>query len=92
MLALDKAGSGFGTVKASGLTCEVLCSSTSALYTGPVTLPKPKAGKVVILKATSAPGSGAVEWTGCDSNPSPSECSVAMETDREVTAKFDELK
>ncbi len=65
-LTLTKAGSGFGTVKASGLACEVLCSSTSALYQGPITEPKPKAGKVVILTAVSAAGSKPVEWTGCE--------------------------
>jgi hypothetical protein len=91
-LTLSKAGKGYGTVKASGLTCEVLCSSTAALYQGPLTEPKVKAGKIVVLKAVSAPGSDAVSWTGCDSNPTPGECVVAMETNREVTAKFDELK
>ena len=91
-LTLDKEGSAFGTVKASGLTCEVLCSSTAALYTGPVTLPKAKPGKVVVLKATSAPGAKAVEWTGCDSNPTPGECVVEMDEDHTVSAKFDELE
>jgi len=91
-LTLDKEGSAFGTVKASGLTCEVLCSSTSALYTGPVTLPKAKPGKVVVLKATSAPGAKAVQWTGCDSNPTPGECVVEMDEDHTVSASFDELE
>jgi Divergent InlB B-repeat domain len=91
-LTLDKEGSAFGTVKASGLTCEVLCSSTSALYTGPITLPKAKPGKVVVLKATSAPGAQTVQWTGCDSNPTPGECVVEMDEDHTVSAGFDELE
>jgi len=91
-LTLDKEGSGFGTVKASGLTCEVLCTSTAALYTGPITEPKAKPGKVVVLKATSAPGSKAVSWTGCDSNPTPGECVVEMDEDHTVSASFDELE
>ncbi len=91
-LTLNKAGSGFGTVKASGIKCEALCSSQSALYQGPLTEPKVKPGKIVILKATSAPGSKAVAWTGCDSNPSPSECSVEMDEAHAVTATFDELE
>src|SRR6185436_8727483 len=90
-LTLNKSGKGFGTVKASGLTCELLCSSTSALYQGPVTEPKPKAGKVVILKATAAPGSTAVKWSGCDSEPEGN-CQVTMETNKTVTATFNELE
>ncbi len=91
-LTLNKEGSGFGTVKASGLTCEVLCSSTSALFQGPIVGPKPKPGKVVVLKATSAPGTKAVAWTGCDSNPTPGECVVEMDEDHTVSASFDELE
>jgi len=91
-LTLAKAGSGFGTVKAAGLICEVLCSSTSVLYQGPITEPKAKPGKVVILKAVSAPGSKTVVWTGCDSETEAGECVVAMEGDRKVTATFDELE
>jgi len=91
-LTLNKAGSGFGTVKAAGLGCEVLCSSTSVIYQGPITEPKAKPGKVVVLKATSAPGSKAVEWSGCDSETEAGECVVAMETAKEVTATFDELE
>jgi streptogramin lyase len=91
-LTLSKEGSGYGTVKAAGLTCEVLCTSATSLYYGPVTSPKAKAGAKVTLKAISAPGSKAVEWTGCETNPTPSECVVVMETDKSVSAKFDELE
>jgi streptogramin lyase len=87
-LTLNKAGKGFGTVKASGLACEVLCTSTSALYQGPTAKP----GKIVVLKAVSAPGSEAVAWSGCDSVTEAGECVVEMDGDHAVTAKFDELE
>jgi trimeric autotransporter adhesin len=85
-LTLTKAGSGYGTVKASGLTCEVLCASTVSLFAGP-----PKAAKVT-LKAVSAPGSKVVVWSGCESEPSASECVVTMSESKGVTATFDELE
>jgi hypothetical protein len=91
-LTLTKAGSGYGTVKAAGLACEAECTSTQVLFAGPVTLPKPKPGKTVLLKATSAPGSKPVTWTGCESEPTPAECVVVMEEAKEVTATFDELE
>jgi hypothetical protein len=91
-LTLSKEGSAFGTVKASGLTCEVLCTSTSALFQGPITEPKPKAGKTVILKAISAPGSTAVSWSGCDSVTEAGECVVEMDEGHAVSATFNELE
>jgi streptogramin lyase len=90
-LTLTKAGSGFGTVKATGLTCEAACTSATSLYAGPVTLPKPKPGKVVILKATSAAGSKTVVWSGCKAEPEGN-CEVEMSEDKNVTATFDELE
>jgi hypothetical protein len=92
VLTLTKAGSGFGTVKAAGLACENECTSAAVLFQGPITLPKPKPGKTVLLKATSAPGSKTVVWTGCESNPTPGECVVVMEEAENVTATFDELE
>jgi Divergent InlB B-repeat domain len=91
-LTLNKAGSGYGTVKAAGLGCELLCSSTSVLYQGPLTEPKPKPGKVVILKAASAPGSQTVVWSGCDAETEAGECVVEMDENHIVTATFDELE
>jgi len=90
-LTLTKEGEGFGTIKASGLTCEVLCTGATSLYYGPVTLPKPKAGAKVILKATPAPGSTAVTWSGC-TPLNATECEVVMNTNASVGAKFDELE
>jgi hypothetical protein len=94
-LTLAKAGSGFGTVKASGLACEALCTSTAVVYQGPVLLPHAKPGKTVILKATSAPGSKPVDWEGCDEEPvveGSVQCVLEMDEDRPVTATFDELE
>jgi hypothetical protein len=90
-LTLTKEGNAFGTVKASGLTCEVLCTTASSLYAGPVTLPKAKPGAKVILKATPAPGSTAVTWSGC-TVLNATECEVVMNTNASVSAKFDELE
>jgi hypothetical protein len=86
-LTLTKAGSGHGTVKAAGLTCEVLCTSTVSLYQGPTTKP----GKSVTLKAASAPGSKTVVWSGCEFEPEGN-CVVTMESAKSVTATFDELE
>jgi hypothetical protein len=47
---------------------------------------------LVVLKATSAPGSKTVVWTGCESEPTPGECVVTMEEAKTVTATFDELE
>jgi streptogramin lyase len=90
-LTLKKAGKGFGTVKASGLACEALCTSTASLYQGPIGGPKPKEAKTVTLEAISAPGSKKVAWSGCDS-VTEGKCVVLMSTAKEVTATFDELK
>jgi Divergent InlB B-repeat domain len=88
-LTLNKAGKGgFGTVKAAGLGCEVLCTSTSVVYQGPTTKP----GKTVVLKAASAPGSKAVSWSGCDSIDGEGNCVVEMDENHTITATFDELE
>jgi hypothetical protein len=90
-LTLTKAGSGYGTVKGTGVTCEVLCASTVSLYQGP-NIAKAKPGKTVVLKALSAPGSQTVTWSGCLSEPTPTECTVVMEEAQEVTATFEEIE
>ena len=89
-LTLTKAGTGFGTVKATGLTCEAACTSTEVNYFGGATVPKPKAPATATLKATSQAGSDPVSWTGCESNPTPSECVVSMGKAQKVTARFEE--
>jgi streptogramin lyase len=90
-LTLAKAGSGYGTVKASGIACEAACTSATSLYTGGVELPKPKPAATVTLEAISAPGSKAVVWSGCDSE-TEGKCVVATSAAKEVTATFDELE
>lgn len=88
VLTLSKAGTGHGTVKATGLTCEADCTSTEVKYTsgdGGKKLPAK-----VILKATSQAGSDPVSWTGCESNPTPSECLVTTTAAKAVTARFEE--
>jgi streptogramin lyase len=91
VLTLTKAGSGFGTVKATGLTCEALCTSTSVAYYGGVTEPKPKAAALVTLTAVSAPGSDTVVWSGCGEEKEGA-CIVSMSAAKAVTATFDELE
>jgi hypothetical protein len=90
-LTLTKAGSGYGTVKATGLACEAACTTTSVNYYGGVTEPKPKPAAVVTLTAISAPGSGTVAWSGCDSE-TEGKCVVSMSAAKEVTATFNELE
>jgi len=87
-------GTGFGTVKGTGgLGCEFLCTSTSVVYQGPISLPKPKPGKTVKLKAISAPGSAAVEWSGCTGfEEEGAICLVEMSESKEVVATFNELE
>ncbi len=90
-LTLTKAGSGYGTVKATGLSCEVLCTSTAVSYFGGVTEPKPKAAATVTLEGMPAAGSQAVSWSGCDTE-TEGKCIVTMSAAKAVTATFDELE
>jgi streptogramin lyase len=90
-LTLNKAGSGFGTVKGTGIACEALCTSATSLYAGPITEPKPKPAATVTLEGLPAPGSGAVEWFGCDTE-TEGKCVVTMSAAKEVIATFKELK
>ncbi|MGE5281960.1 MAG: InlB B-repeat-containing protein [Chloroflexota bacterium] len=84
--------SGFGTVKGAGLKCEALCTSESVIYQGPLTEPKPKAGKTVVLKSLAAPGSAAVLWGGCDSEDEEGNCVIEMSEPKTVTGTFEELE
>jgi Divergent InlB B-repeat domain len=90
-LTLNKGGSGLGTVKAAGLGCEVLCTSTTVLYQGPITEPKPKPAKTVELSAVAAPGSSFTGWEGGGCSGTGT-CVVAMNEATTVTATFDELE
>jgi hypothetical protein len=93
-LTLTKAGSGYGTVKATGLACEVACISEAVQYFGGEESPpakKAKAPTTVTLTAISAPGSKTVVWSGCDEEKEGN-CIVAMSEAKNVTAAFDELE
>ncbi len=89
-LTFEKAiGTGKGTVKATGLTCEADCTFTEVFYTGGDGGKKLPAK--VVLKEAPALGSSFAGWTGCESNPTPSECVVTMSSAKEVTAGFEAL-
>ncbi len=78
---------GFGTVKATGLYCEAECTTTTVLYQGTITEPKPKAAKTVVLSQTPLYGSEFTGWSGCDSE-AEGKCTVAMSEAKEVTAEY----
>jgi len=88
-LTLTKAGTGTGTVKATGLLCEAACTSTQVAYYGGVTEPKPIAATTVTLTATPTPGSEFIGWTGCKSEPE-GKCVVLMSKAQGVAARFEE--
>ena len=87
VLTVSKAGTGYGTVKATGLTCEVACTSTAVKYTGGDGGKKLPA--TVTLTATPQAGSDPVDWEGCESEPE-GKCVVSMSKAQSVTATFEE--
>jgi PKD repeat protein len=81
-LTFEKAtGTGTGTVKARGLTCEVACVATEVAY-------KPAA--LVTLTATPASGSVFTGWSNCEVVEG-SVCKVTMSEARAVMAQFSAL-
>jgi hypothetical protein len=88
-LTLTKAGTGTGTVKATGIVCEAACTTTQVPYYGGVTEPKPKAAATVTLVAIPTLGSDPVIWSGCESEPE-GKCVVLMSKAQSVTARFEE--
>jgi len=88
LLTLTKGGSGYGTVKASGIACEVACTTTSVEYSGGEGKKLPA---TVTLEAISAPGSQTVVWSGCDSEKE-GKCVVTTSSAKSVTATFEELE
>jgi len=72
------AAAGSGTVMSvpGGIDCGVDCAGEF------------DEGSTVTLAATPGPGSSLAGWSGCDSNPSPLRCTVAMSAAREVQAHF----
>ena len=48
-------------------------------------------GAHVTLTATPVSGFRFLAWTGCDSEPSPTECALEIDADRSVNAEFEEI-
>jgi len=92
VLSVSKAaGTGYGTVKATGLACEAACTSTEVPYFGGEKSPpakKEKAPALVTLTALPAIGSSFSGWTGCESEPE-GKCVVSMGKAQSVTARFE---
>lgn len=84
-LKITKAGSGSGTVKATGISCDESCSEAeSAIQTG----------KVVKITTKPAKGSKAAViegGTGSASSCSGESCEFTIETGSSVTVKFDPI-
>ena len=79
-LTVEKTGKGSGKVTSSpaGIDCGATCSAEF------------EETEVVTLTATPDPKMEFAGWSGCEAEPSPTECEVTMTEDREVTATFDE--
>jgi hypothetical protein len=78
-LTLVRSGSGTGTITSRpvGIDCGAVCGGDF------------DEGSVVTLTAIPEPHSAFSGWTGCDSEPSPEQCAVAMDAVRTVTSAFD---
>lgn len=78
-----KGGTGTGTLTSSpsGITCDLECTTASAKY---------PTGSAVTISAAPSVSARFTGWTagGCDSNPSPNECTVSVNANRTVTANF----
>jgi sugar lactone lactonase YvrE len=81
-LKVTKSGSGGGTVaggsaaKPNGIDCGLTCATTF------------EDGAEIVLTATPDAHSTFAGWTGCETEPSPSECKVTVSSDKSVTANF----
>ncbi|HVW45852.1 MAG TPA: PKD domain-containing protein, partial [Solirubrobacterales bacterium] len=77
-LTVDKEGTGSGTVTSSpaGIDCGATCAARYEFEAE------------VTLTAVSESGTAPVLWTGCDSEPDPTRCTVKMSAARTVTATF----
>lgn len=78
LLTLELTGSGTGSVN----------SLPAAISCAPVCKAEFNKGANVLLRATAAPGSVFVAWSGCETEPSPGRCTVRMEAAHAVTAEF----
>jgi DNA-binding beta-propeller fold protein YncE len=78
LLTLELTGSGAGGVTSlpAAISCEPVCKAEF------------NKGTNVLLRASAAPGSTFVAWSGCDEEPSPGRCAVKMEAAHTVSAEF----
>lgn len=78
-LAVTKTGTGTGTVTSvpGGINCGSDCTENYNIE-----------GPTVTLLATPDYGSFVSGWTGCDSNPTPTECEVTLNAPKTVNATF----
>jgi Fe-S cluster biogenesis protein NfuA len=79
LTVMNNVGTGTGTVTSSpaGINCGADCTEEY------------DHGTEVTLTAVSGANTKAVAWSGCASNPTPSECKVTMSAAKGVTATFD---
>jgi hypothetical protein len=80
ILEVRKTGAGSGTVFSSspaGLGCGVSCEGEFEL------------GRIVVLDAVAAAHSRFLGWTGCTPLASPSQCSLGLAGNRQVSAEFE---
>jgi DNA-binding beta-propeller fold protein YncE len=78
LLTVERTGSGEGSVDSlpAGIGCGPVCKAEFNKETN------------VVLRATAAPGSVLVSWSGCDEEPSPGRCAVRMGAAHTVTTEF----
>jgi Divergent InlB B-repeat domain len=84
-------GTGYGTVKGTGIACEAACTSTQVPYFGGETAPpakKEKAPYLVTLTQIPAVGSAFAGWEDCD-EVKEGKCLVSMGKAQSVTARFE---
>ena len=84
------AGTGAGTVKATGLACLAACVETEVAYSGGTTGSNPKPATLITLTATPKAGSAFASWSGCQAIEA-NVCKVTMSSARLVTAQFSAL-
>jgi hypothetical protein len=82
LLTVEKAGSGYGKVAATGISCDESCSSAASAI---------KTGTAVTVKVTPAKGSEAAVFengTGSASGCSGASCTFTISTNSSVKVKF----
>jgi DNA-binding beta-propeller fold protein YncE len=75
-LTVTESGEGTVTSQPAGISCPGACSEHF------------NQGRLVTLSATPAPGSELGHWSGCESEPSPTQCKVTMGAAKAVGVQF----